>query len=216
MRRKREERRKLRRLKFRTIFMLSITLIFNAYAWFLYVTTVSMNTTVHVEAWNIDFEVDNEAVERELLFEIEEAYPGMKDITKTISVTNSGEKVAEIMNNIASLKILDKTYIVEEQLSSEEKEQLTGTEIKMTQEEIKNMLANDFPFKMVIDSPKNQLNTKESSNITIRFTWEYESNNDKLDTEYGVESYKYYKQYEGEEPIKAKIKISVQQKREST
>lgn len=75
MKRKREERRKRRRLKLRTLFMLSLTLIFNTYAWFLYVTTVSTNMTVHVDAWSVNFEVDNQVIEREFLLEVEQAYP---------------------------------------------------------------------------------------------------------------------------------------------
>lgn len=75
MRKKRAEKRRIRRLKIKTLFMLSFTLIFNAYAWFLYVTTVSTNMTVHVESWSVNFTVDNTEIERELLFSIDEAYP---------------------------------------------------------------------------------------------------------------------------------------------
>ena len=216
MRRKREERRRLRKLKVKTVFMLSITLIFNAYAWFLYITTVSMNTTVHVEAWNVNFESDNQDVERELLFDIEEAYPGMDDVIKTISISNSGEKIAEIKHSIVSMTIFGKTYVVEEQLLDEEKALLTGTETKMTQEEITNMLLNDFPFKIMVESQKDELNIQETSDVTVKFSWAYDNGDDNLDTQYGVESYQYYKEHENEEPIKVKIKISVQQKKEET
>ena len=68
MKRKREERRRRRRLKLRTLFMLSLTLIFNTYAWFLYVTTVSTNMQVHVDAWSVNFEVDDQIIDEEFLF----------------------------------------------------------------------------------------------------------------------------------------------------
>lgn len=211
MRRKREERRRLRRLKIRTLFMLSFTLIFNAYAWFLYITTVSTNMTVHVEAWSVNFSVDNEAIERELLFDVEEAYPGMQEVTKTISITNSGEKMADVNYKIASISILDKEYIVEEELTSDEKEQLTGQEIKVTEEEMVRMLANDFPFKLVVTSTGDELNIGQMASVTISFSWDFESGDDSLDTKYGEDSYQYYQDNNGEAPIKAKIKINVQQ-----
>lgn len=216
MRRKREERRRLRRLKIRTIFMLSFTLIFNAYAWFLYITTVSTNMTVHVEAWSVNFMVDNEAVERELLFDVEEAYPGMEDINKTISITNSGEKLADIKYKISRISIFDKEYVVEEELTSEEKEQLTGNETKVTEEELIAMLANDFPFKLVITSTKEELDRGQMASVTINFSWDYESGDDTLDTKYGVDSYNYYQANDGKAPITAKIKISVQQHKDTT
>lgn len=191
--------------------MLSFTLIFNAYAWFLYITTVSTNMTVHVEAWSVNFSVDNEAIERELLFDVEEAYPGMQEVTKTISITNSGEKMADVNYKIASISILDKEYIVEEELTSDEKEQLTGQEIKVTEEEMVRMLANDFPFKLVVTSTGDELNIGQMASVTISFSWDFESGDDSLDTKYGEDSYQYYQDNNGEAPIKAKIKINVQQ-----
>lgn len=216
MRRKREERRRLRRLKIRTLFMLSFTLIFNAYAWFLYVSTVSTNMTVHVEAWSVDFTVDNEAVEKELLFDVEEAYPGMQDVNKTVSITNSGEKLADIKYKISRISIFDTEYIVEKELTSEEKEQLTGNETKVTEEELVAMLANDFPFKLIITSTKDELDTGQMASVTINFSWDYEGGDDSLDTKYGVDSYNYYQENDGKAPITAKIKISVQQHRDTT
>lgn len=216
MRKKREERRRLRRLKIRTIFMLSFTLIFNAYAWFLYITTVSTNMTVHVEAWSVNFSVDNEAVERELLFDVEHAYPGMDEVKKTIAITNSGEKSADVNYKIASITILDKQYVVEEELTSEEKDMLTGQETKLTQEEMVRMLANDFPFKLIVTSTKDQLDIGQNASVSISFSWEFEGGDDSLDTKYGVDSYKYYQENNGEAPIKAKIKINVQQHKDAT
>ena len=196
--------------------MISLTLIFNAYAWFLYITTVSTNMTVHVEAWSVNFSVDNEAVERELLFDVENAYPGMDDVSKTISITNSGEKVADVNYKISRIKILDKEYIVEEELETEEKEQLTGQEIKVTEEEMVRMLTNDFPFKLTVTSTGEQLDTGQMASVTIKFSWEFENGDDSLDTKYGVDSYQYYQENDGEAPIKAKIKINVQQHKDTT
>ena len=70
----RKQRRIKNRVKLRTLFLVAITLIFNTYAWFLYVHTVSGNLRAHVDAWHVEFQVDNQVVEREFNFDIHE-YP---------------------------------------------------------------------------------------------------------------------------------------------
>lgn len=211
MKRKREERRRRRRLTFRTIFMLSLTLIFNTYAWFLYITTVSTNMTVHVDAWSVNFEVDNQTVEKELLFEVDQAYPGMTDVERTVRISNSGEKIADLSYKISYVRILDDVYVVEEELTTEEKAALTGSETKITTDEMNRMLSEDFPFKINVVCSSDQLDINGSATVSMSFTWAYDSGNDELDTKYGVDSYKYYEDNSGEPAIQAKIKIKAQQ-----
>lgn len=212
MKRKREERRKRRRLKLRTLFMLSLTLIFNTYAWFLYITTVSTNMTVHVDAWSVNFQVDNQVIEKEFLFEVEHAYPGMDDIEKSVTINNSGEKTAELTYKISSLRVLDEVYVVEAELSTEEKAALTGDETKITSDEMTKMLNEEFPFKISVVASSTELAVNGEATLKMSFTWEYETGNDELDTQYGVDSYKYYQDNEGEPAIEVKIKIIAQQK----
>ena len=75
MKRRREERRRRRRVTLRTLFMLSLTLIFNTYAWFLYITTVSTNMQVHVDAWSVNFQVDGATIEKDFILAVDHAYP---------------------------------------------------------------------------------------------------------------------------------------------
>lgn len=215
MRKKRAEKRRIRRLKIRTLFMLSFTLIFNTYAWFLYVTTVSTNMTVHVESWSVNFTVDDTEIERELLFAIEEAYPGMQDVNKTVTVTNTGESLADVKYNISRIRIFDDVYVVTSLLSVEEMEEMVGGEISVTEEELLEILEEDYPFKIIISSSEEQLATGEFGNVTIQFSWAYESGNDELDTQYGIDSFEYYQENEGKSPIEARIKIKAQQHRKT-
>ncbi len=210
---KREERRKRRRLKLKTLFLLSLTLIFNTYAWFLYVTTVSTNMTVHVDAWSVNFEVGDEVIEDDFVFEIDHAYPGMDDIEKTVTVNNSGEKDATLSYVITTVRIFDDVYIVKDELSQEEKDQLTGNEIEKTAEELKKMLEEDFPFKITVSINSNDLTMNGGeATINVKFTWEYESGDDELDTKYGVDSFKYYQENTGKPAIEVKIKLRAEQK----
>ena len=213
MRRKREERRRRRRLTFRRIFMLSLTLIFNTYAWFLYVTTVSTNMQVHVDAWSVNFEVDSQTVEREFDFVISHAYPGMEDISRTVTISNSGEKIADISYSIASLRILEDVYIVRSELSTTEIAALTGDETEVTATEMARMIAEDYPFLITITADTAQLAVGGSGAVTMGFEWDYESGDDDLDTQYGVDSYNYYQTNTGSPAIEVKIKIKAQQHR---
>ena len=214
MRRKREERRKIRRLKIRTLCMLSFTLIFNTYAWFLYVTTVSTNMTVYVDAWSVNFEVGDQVIEKELLFEIEQTYPGMEEILRTVTINNSGEKAASLSHKIVMLRVLDKTYVVENELTTEEKELLTGAETKISSEEMSRMIEEDFPFKITVETSVETLEVNETASISMKFNWDYETGNDELDTQYGVDSYNYYQNNAGESAIEAKIKLKAEQTKE--
>lgn len=223
MKRKREERRRLRRLKTKTLFMLSITLIFNAYAWFLYVTTVSTNFTVHVESWNINFESDNSQVEKEVTFNVAEAYPGMQNETKEVKMTNKGEKTADINYTFTRVRILNTEYVVYNELSAEEIQALTGSEIQVTQEELVSMLKEDFPFKLEVVKDQDTLEPNASATITVTFSWEYEveesdsatnDTKDENDTKYGVDSYEYYVNNPESPAIQATIKILAQQHKE--
>ena len=175
MKRKREERRRRRRLTFRTLFMLSLTLIFNTYAWFLYVTTVSTNMTVHVDAWSVNFEVDGATIEKEFLLEIDHAYPGMDNVEKTVTINNSGEKIADLSYSISSVRILNDIYVVEDELTTEEKAALTGTETKITADEMTRMLNEDFPFKINVTCSSNELDINAVATVTMNFTWAYEN-----------------------------------------
>ena len=111
---KRKERRIKNKVKLKTLFLVAITLIFNTYAWFLYLHTVSANLSAHVEAWQVSFEVDGQTVEREFVFDIAHAYPGMTTTSKTVSIANSGEKDADIGYKIKSYRIFNQVYISSE------------------------------------------------------------------------------------------------------
>jgi hypothetical protein len=210
MRKKREERRRLRKLKTKTIFMLSLTLIFNAYAWFLYVSTVSTNLTVHVDSWSINFESDDEIIERELLFEIDNAYPGMEEKSKSLRITNAGEKLVDVEYEVYKVRILNDVYVVPDKLSAEEQEELTGDEIETTSEDLLKMMEEDFPFTVTVSRSDAQLSTGESAKVMVTFNWDYEGN-DELDTEYGINSYQYYEENNDQSAIQIKIRISAQQ-----
>lgn len=137
----------------------------------------------------------------------------MQEVNKTVTVTNTGESLADVQYDISRIKIFDDVYIVDSLLTVEEMEQLTGDEVSVTKEELLQILQESYPFKIIITSSEDQLATGEFGTVSIRFVWDYESGDDELDTEYGINSYNYYADNDGESPIEARIKIKAQQHR---
>lgn len=211
--RKRKLTRKQRRIKsrvtLRTLFLLSITLIFNTYAWFLYVNTVSANLTAHVDAWQVTFKVDDETIQREINFEIEHAYPGMDDEEKIVTVSNVGERPAELDYAIKSLRIFDDVFISTESVAEGAIVPEGATVISEAQ--LLSKIQNDYPFVLDIEKSSSALATSTSASLSMNFSWEYESGDDEEDTLYGTEAYEYYEENEGEPVIKVVIIITVQQ-----
>ena len=112
---------------------------------------------------------------------------------------------------ISKMRILGNTYIVKNELSSEEKATLTGNEIEKTNEELLNMLEKDYPFTISSVCNATQLSPGESTEATISFTWEYDSADDSLDTQFGVDSYNYYLAHKDSPAIEINIKVVAQQ-----
>ena len=205
----RAERRLKKRITFRTLFLLAITCIFNTYAWFLYVNTVSANLTAHVEAWHVQFEVDDEIVERQFSVAIEHAYPGMTNVVKTVTILNNGEKAADLSYAIKSLRIFDNIYVATDQLETGDTIPQGATQT--TSANLLSMIQNNYPFTITIASSQNTVNINTEGTLTFTFSWAYESGQDATDTEYGTDAYDFYEDNPGVEAIEIVVKLVVTQ-----
>ena len=205
----RKQKRIKNRVTLRTLFLLSITLIFNTYAWFLYLTTVSSNITAHVEAWHVQFKVDDEIVEREFPVQIEHAFPGMTNQQKTITVINDGEKDADISFAIKSVRIFDDVYVASDLI--ETGDTVPAGAVRMTSAQLLTKIQNDYPFTLSITSSSGTVTAEHQGTLTITFTWPYESGDDETDTEYGTTAYDFYDDNPTKEAIELVIKLIVTQ-----
>ena len=161
------------KVKLKTILLLSITLLFNTYAWFLYRTKVSMNLTANVKKWQIEFAENDETI-TETNFIVATAYPGMVDISKEIYVENKGEIAADIEIEIEKATIFGE-----------------GINENLTLDNFNEK----FPFKIELNVDNTPLSPGEEAKATVRFSWTYEADNEKdkedkdaLDTEYGIKA----------------------------
>ena len=96
----------IKKVKFKTLFLLMITLASNSFAWFIYTTKVSSNISAKVREWNVSFDVNGENVEKTIEINIDSLYPGMSTYTQTLTASNSGEARAQISYEVIRANIL--------------------------------------------------------------------------------------------------------------
>ena len=209
----RKQRRIKSRVTLRTLFLLAITLIFNTYAWFLYLNTVSADLTVHVDAWHVTFLVDEEQVNKEFEFAVGNAYPGMTDKSKSVTISNYGEKVADLTYSIKSARIFNDIYFSKEAVDGGETAP-TGA-IVLTEANLLTKIQTDYPFQIVFNSSGNTIDIGDEGSLTITFSWAYESDNDENDTLYGTMAYDYYNSNTGSNSIEIIINIKASQHKDT-
>lgn len=209
----RKQKRIKNRVKIRTLFLLVLTLMFNTYAWFLYVSTVSSSLTAHVEAWHVKFKVDNELVNRDIPIVIEHAYPGMSDEVKTVTIINDGQKDADVRFAIKSIRIFDDLYIATDLLSTGDT--IPTGAIETTSEILNNKIQTDYPFYLSVESSEDTIGANSEETLTITFSWQYESGDDETDTNYGEMAYSYYEANPTSQAIEMVIKLIVEQHKET-
>ena len=209
----RKQKRIKNRVKIRTLFLLVLTLMFNTYAWFLYVSTVSSSLTAHVEAWHVKFKVDNELVNRDIPIVIEHAYPGMSDEVKTVTIINDGQKDADVRFAIKSIRIFNDIYIATDLLSTGDT--IPTGAIETTSEILNNKIQTDYPFYLSVESSEDTIGADSEETLTITFSWQYESGDDETDTNYGEMAYSYYEANPTSQAIEMVIKLIVEQHKET-
>lgn len=233
---KKKKKKKLRfkkEIKIRTLLLLIVTLIMNTYAWFIYITTVSVGMNMHIRSW--DFELQNGSITQDFEFFVENIYPGVpvEDTVQVINAANNGELDALLSCEVQYVRILNDEFAVSQGFSST---QLTEF---YTNQELLDKLYNDYPFKIKIylittdeDGTENRIlyegeekTIPISSKLEIRLQveWPYEvtlddSNNiiseeaDQIDTYWGEEAYKFHNENPDKYSIVVKVDILAKQK----
>ncbi len=163
-------------LGLKTLLILIVLLSFNTYAWFVFSSHVDTEMGAKVRAWNITFTQDDQSIMQSLTFDIDDIYPGMNNYHDEVIMTNNGDTNALVSFEINSVRILDTTYTVSETLTSDD---------------IINMLENDFPFKIQIGVNHDIIAPSASSIFAVEVIWNFEENEDSVDTLWGENAYTY-------------------------
>ena len=185
----------IKKVKFKTLFLLMITLASNSFAWFIYTTKVSSNISAKVREWNVSFDVNGENVEKTIEINIDSLYPGMTTYTQTLTASNSGEARAQISYEVIRANILGDDL----------------TSMNYSDIQIINYLRSYYPFSIDFHVSNDivQLNSEET--ITISVSWPYESGQDEEDTKWGNLAYTYHSSHPDTPSIDLSIKITAYQ-----
>ena len=185
----------IKKVKFKTLFLLMITLASNSFAWFIYTTKVSSNISAKVREWNVSFDVNGENVEKTIEINIDSLYPGMSTYTQTLTASNSGEARAQISYEVIRANILG--------------DDLTGMNYSDIQ--IINYLRSYYPFSIDFHVSNDIVQANSEETVTISVSWPYESGQDEEDTKWGNLAYTYHSSHPDTPSIDLSIKITAYQ-----
>lgn len=185
----------LKKVKLRHLLVLILLLMVNTYAWFIYISKVSTGISVHVTSWNVTFKVGDET-STEILIDVEEVYPGMEDYVKEVTAINSGESSAVLSYEIREMTVFGVTYSTE----------------TYTQDDLLSMIENGFPFVIDIEINQGTIESQDGEGTyTITISWEYESGDDELDTEWGEKAYDFYEENPDEPALSISLELIARQ-----
>lgn len=180
----------------KTMIILILLLVFNAYAWFIYATRASLDLTTHVAAWEINFDAGEHETTTGVVIEIDRIYPGMEDYVKEINVYNRGELLANLDYKITSINILGDTYEVGENYTSED---------------LQNIL-DSYPFKITVETTSDQIAAENGEGkFIIKVIWPFESGDDEADTYWGNRSADFQKNNPQEKGLKVSFELTATQ-----
>lgn len=165
-----KQRKKIKR---RSIFLALFVLGVNAYAWFVFLSSASVNVKANVISWDVNFLDENSPV-KDVEVITEDLYPGMPKYQKTIKVYNRSDVRANFTFKVDSITVLGE-------------ETMNATD---TTDEAVNYLKDTYPFIVTFDYDKTVLEKDDHLNFTVNIEWPYEKD-DTLAREY----YKLTSQY---------------------
>ena len=140
----------------RSILLIGFLLVFNIFAWFIYISKVSTSMDIHVLSWDVVFSEGGSSV-REVNLNVD-IYPGMDEFSHTLSVNNSSETSASLYFTTNSVTLFGQELITQ---SMQEHDKIV-------------MLATELPFEITYDVSSNLLDEDGSESFTIAVNWDYE------------------------------------------
>lgn len=192
----------------RLVFLI-VLLSANTFAWFIYATKIDSDVSVHVRAWNIVFESNENEITNEIPINIDGIYPGMDDFLYEVKAYNRSEVNATMSYQILSARVLDQEYVTVEQKTIQG---LTILATDLTSAQLEDKLANDYPFSIAVATSSGTIEHGNGvETYTLSVTWPYESNDDETDTLWGTNAYQYKISNPSTPSIAINIKVTITQ-----
>lgn len=163
------------KLNLMSLFFVAISFVSITLAWFAYSGLSSATVDVDIKAWNIEFKNGEQVVSNEIVISLSDIHPGMDTELKDVDISNLGDSDAQISYNIKSVRFFN--YVLN----------------NASNEELTDKLSHDYPFHINMNLDKDYaLAHGDSSKFNVSISWPLDSNNDKLDSEWGNKAYQFY------------------------
>ncbi len=203
-----QTKKKIKLRPSRLIFLI-VLIAANSFAWFIYATKIETNISVHVKGWNVLFEAGDSTVTDTVSFVVDSIYPGMEDYSYDVNAYNRSEVTASLSYVLLSARILDQTYVTVEGRADAGETPVAGD---LTSAQLEQKLLNDYPFAISFSlSSTTMYETNGSATYTFEVTWPFESNQDALDTQWGIAAYNYKESNPSNSSIALRAKVIITQ-----
>lgn len=201
------KKRKKIKFKISRIIFLIVLIASNTFAWFIYASKVDSDVSVHIRAWNIVFEGGDTQTSSMINFDVDSVYPGMEDYSSDVTAYNHSEVSASMNFYLLEARILGETYVTVEG-RGENGETPLATDL--TSAELIEQLEEDYPFTISFNTSSTTIDSEGGEEtFTLSVVWPYESNNDELDTEWGIAANTYKESNPSSSSIALKVKITI-------
>jgi len=196
-------------LKISRLLFLIVLLVSNTFAWFIYATKIDNTISVHVRAWDVVFEAGENTVTDTINLTVDSIYPGMEDYEYVVTAYNRSEVDAILSYQILEARILDTSYMTVEGRADLGE---PADESDITSSQLESILLNNYPFTISVSLSDTQIDLDDGEeDYTFSVVWPYESNNDALDTQWGIAAATYKESNPSDSSIAIKIKIIITQ-----
>ena len=159
-----------------SLFLIAISSISVTLAWFAYSGIAKISTEIDIKSWLIEFEKNDSTVSNDIVISLDDVYPGMGTVYESIKIKNKGDSDAKLSYSIVSARIFD------EEISTDD----------VSQAYLMDKLSHEYPFSININLSDNFILAKgEDSELELSISWPLDSDNDKVDSEWGNKAYQF-------------------------
>lgn len=163
--------KKLKKLNFTSVVFLVLSLISSTFAWFAFNNIVNHDMNIDIKAWKVDISEGDSLVTNKIDINLDSFYPGIDDVTKTVTIANDGDIDSVVSYKINYLRILDQEFDVSDQVALFDK------------------LAQEYPFTINFSLDNEFLGTSNETQFTYHVAWPLDSGDNNLDAKWGNDAY---------------------------
>ena len=163
-----------------SLFFILVSFLSVTLAWFAYSGLLEASIEIDVRSWFIELKQDGDTISNNVTIASSSMFPGMDIVNEEINIKNLGDSDAQIKYSIKSVRILDEAedyYEENEFLSSDE---------------IEDIIAHDYPFKINMNLKKGYILAEGDETIfQSTISWPLDSNNDSEDSYWGNKAFEF-------------------------